>query len=239
MLLLWWKPGDYRFVFWWACVPTALTVLVLWFWVSEVAPPHKESSTRPRLSWKSLAPEFRLYVAVMFIFTLGNSSDAFLLLRAESLGIRDYMMPLLWMVLHLVKTATNMPGGSLADRWGRRRTIIIGWIIYAFIYAGFAFASESWHVWALFALYGIYFGLTEGAERALVCDLAPENVRGTAFGFFHLAVGLAALPASVMFGYIWDKVSVEAAFGVGAGLALLAGLMLAAFVGRPSVDTRP
>jgi MFS family permease len=105
--------------------------------------------------------------------------------------------------------------------------IIAGWLFYAFIYAGFAFAKVEWHAWLLFALYGIYFGMTEGAERALVSDLTPEAVRGTAYGFFHLAVGLGALPASILFGYLWDKFNAETAFMLSAVLACLASVLLA------------
>lgn len=233
MLLLWWKPGDYRFVFWMACIPTVLAALVLWLWIQEVPTERKEGSSRPRLSWSALDANFKRYLAVIFVFTLGNSSDAFLLLRAENLGVRDAMLPLIWIVLHIVKTLTNIPGGGLADKWGRRKTIIAGWVVYALVYAGFAIAGKDWHAWALFATYGLYFGLTEGAERALVADMAPEETRGTAYGFFNLAVGLAALPASVLFGYLWKMMGVEFAFGAGAALAMLAAIMMATLV-RPA-----
>jgi len=226
MLFLWLKPGDYRFVFWMACIPTVLSVLVLWAWMREIPVEAKGSAERPRLAWSALDPNFRVYLIVVFIFTLGNSSDAFLLLRAENLGVRDAMLPLLWIVLNLVKTLTNIPGGGLADKWGRRKVIIVGWTVYALVYAGFAVAGKDWHAWALFATYGLYFGMTEGAERALVADMAPEETRGTAYGFFNLAVGVAALPASVLFGYLWKALGVRVAFGVGAGLALLAAVMM-------------
>jgi len=235
MLILWWKPGmeHYRLVFWIACVPTAIAVLILWRWIREVPPDKKGASGAPSLSWSALDRSFRAYVIVMFIFTLGNSSDAFLLLRAEKLGVPDYLLPLLWIVLNFTKTITNIPGGGLADRWGRKKVIIIGWVVYSLIYAGFAAAGAIWHAWALFALYGIYFGMTEGAERALVSDLAPDHIRGTAYGFFHLSVGLAAFPASALFGYLWDKVGVEIAFGTGAGFATLAAILMA-FLVRPA-----
>lgn len=233
MLILWFFPGNYRLLFWLAAIPTALAVLVLWLGIIEIkAPNHtpRVAGGRPNLSWKSLDKNFHAYLLVMFIFTLGNSSDAFLLLRAENLGVKDYHLPLLWIVLHIVKSTSNIPGGSLADKWGRRKTIILGWAIYALIYAGFAIANVNWHVWALFAAYGLYFGLTEGAERALVSDMADESVRGTAYGFFHLAVGLAAFPASALFGFLWDRLGIEVAFAVGAVLALIASILLAAIV---------
>jgi MFS family permease len=243
MILLYLLPHNfgvlknYRIVFWASCIPAVMAVLVLWLWVREtpLKKNGQEPKGRPALAWRSLDKRFRTYVIIVFIFTLGNSSDAFLLLRARDLGLEDYHLPLVWMLLSFVKAATNIPGGGLADKWGRRRVIIIGWVVYALIYAGFAAANSEWHVWALFALYGIYFGMTEGAERALVSDLTPEGVRGTAFGFFHLSVGLAAFPASVLFGYVWDKTGkAEIAFGMGAGFALLAAILLAIMVHAPA-----
>lgn len=230
MFILWLKPDDYSFLFWMATIPTAIAVFVIWKWAEDVNTPLPAGADKPNLSWSALDSRFKAYIVVLFVFTLSNSSDAFLILRAEELGVKDYMLPLLWIVLHFVKTITNIPGGGLADRWGRRRIIIAGWLLYALIYAGFAIAQVEWHVWVLFALYGVYFGMTEGAERALVSDLAPEAVRGTAYGFFHLAVGLGALPASMLFGYLWDRFNGRTAFVFSAALALFASLLLAVSV---------
>ncbi len=235
LLILYLDPENYRLVFWLALIPGAIAVWALWRYAVEIPPPEcEETSGRPRLSWKVMDKKLRWYIIVVFIFTLGNSSDAFLILRAEELGISVALAPLLWMVLHAVKVVTSMPGGSLSDLIGRRRTIILGWSAYALIYAGFALAGSQWHGWALFALYGVYFGLTEGAERALVSDLADEKVTGTAFGFFHLAVGAASLPASIVFGYVWKIYGAPAAFGMGAGLAVVAMLLLTVAVRRPA-----
>lgn len=229
LAILWFKPGGYRLVFWIALIPGIISVWALWKYAVEVPPVQcDKKGGPPKLSWNILDIKLRRYIAVVFIFTLGNSSDVFLLIRAQELGVAAEMAPLLWMVLHVVKVAVSMPGGSLSDRIGRRRAIIFGWTIYAAIYAGFAFAGAAWHAWALFALYGIYFGLTEGAERALVSDLAEEKIIGTAFGFFHLAVGFASLPASVIFGYVWKSFGAPAAFCMGAGLAFLAMILLIA-----------
>ena len=231
LLILWASPDNYRLVFWLAVIPGALAVWALWRYAIEIPPPiSDEAEGPPKLSWRSLDKRLRWYIVVVFLFTLGNSSDAFLILRAQDLGVSVGMVPLLWIVLHLVKVVTNIPGGSLSDRIGRRRTIIIGWTAYALIYGGFAIAGVQWHAWALFALYGVYFGLTEGAERALVSDLAAEEAAGTAFGFFHLAVGAASLPASVAFGLVWKTWSAPAAFAMGAILAVTAVLLLAATV---------
>jgi MFS family permease len=129
-------------------------------------------------------------------------------------------------VLHIVKMGTSIPGGVISDKIGRKKVIVTGWIVYALVYAGFAFADSQWQAWALFAVYGIYFGLTEGVEKALVADFAPSHLRGSAFGLYHLVVGLGAFPASVAFGFVMKQYGAEAAFGMGAGLALLASVML-------------
>jgi MFS family permease len=165
-------------------------------------------------------------LSAITLFTLGNSTDAFLLLRAGTLGVSVTQLPLLWALLHLVKSVTSAPGGALSDRVGRVPLVVSGWLLYAALYAGFAFAHAWWHAWALFAAYGVVFGLTEGAEKALVADLAPPTARGRAFGWYHLAIGVAALPASVVFGAVWTRWTASTAFLMGSVLAVLASLVL-------------
>jgi MFS family permease len=167
---------------------------------------------------------------ILILFTFGNSSDAFLILKARDAGVAIALVPLLWVVLHFVKMTTSVPGGVWSDRVGRRKVIVIGWLVYALIYLGFGFSSRIFHIWILFALYGIYFGLTEGVEKAFVSDLVNKEFQGTAFGFYHLAVGLAAFPSSVIFGFIWQKLGSEIAFIYGASLAGLASILLLSFV---------
>jgi MFS family permease len=128
--------------------------------------------------------------------------------------------------LHLVKMAFSVPAGILSDRVGRKAVIVVGWLVYALVYAGFALANAEWHAWTLFAVYGIYFGLTEGVEKALIADLAPAHLRGSAFGLYHLAVGLGAFPASLLFGLVWQRFGAAPAFGLGSGLALLSSALL-------------
>jgi MFS family permease len=178
------------------------------------APPHP------------FGPRFWQVLGVIFLFTLGNSTDAFLLLRANQLGVPVALAPILWAALHVVKTASNIPGGSLSDRIGRRPTLIAGWLLYAAVYFGFSRASVAWEAWALFAVYGLFFGLTEGSERALVADMVTLERRGTAFGWYNLAIGLGALPASLIFGYVWDRAGAPVAFVMGAGLALGAAILM-------------
>jgi len=154
------------------------------------------------------------------------------LLRARDCGIPVWQLPLLWAFLQGVKAAAGVPGGALADRIGRAQTIGMGWLVYCLAYVGFGFAATAAHIWAVFLVYGIFYGLTEGAERALVADLVPEQSRGKAFGFFHAAIGVAALPSSALFGLWWKLLGPRAAFFIGAGLALTAAAGLFALRGR-------
>ncbi len=215
---------NYRYLFLLATVPGILAVLVLRTWVREMAP--AQTKARVQISLRPLKRRFKLFLLVVILFTLGNSSDAFLLLRARDIGIRVELLPVLWIVLHLVKTVGGMAGGILSDRIGRQRVIVAGWMVYALIYVGFAYAHTPLHIWGLFALYGLYYALTEGAERALVADLVPGELRGTAFGAYNFAIGIGALPSSVIMGIIWQRYGAAAAFSFGATLAILAAFLL-------------
>jgi MFS family permease len=174
-----------------------------------------------------LGGRFWAYLGVVLLFTLGNSTDAFLILRANQLGVPTALVPVLWAMLHVVKSASSTPGGALSDRLGRKPLIVTGWALYALVYLLFARAGAAWQAWALFALYGLFFGLTEGTEKALVADLVAPARRGTAFGWYNFAVGLGALPASLLFGAIWDRAGAPAAFTTGAALALAAAALMA------------
>jgi len=230
--VLTWKVAQLRTVFWLAAIPGALAVLVVAFAVRDIPrDPQAKSAGGPDLSIP-LGARFWRVLAVIFVFTLGNSTDAFLLLRANQLGVPVALAPILWAALHLVKTASNIPGGALSDRIGRRATLIAGWTLYAAVYLAFGLAHAAWQAWALFAVYGLFFGLTEGAERALMADLVSPERRGTAYGWYNLAIGLGALPASLMFGFVWDRYGAPTAFLMGATLALIAAVgLLAATAG--------
>ena len=229
--LLQWEGLTLRHVFWLALVPGLLAVATVVWGVKEV-PKKLERSGAPLDLRQPMGRRFWAILAVIFVFTLGNSTDAFLLLRANQLGVPLALTPIIWALLNAVKSLTNEPGGALSDRVGRRPTLIAGWLFYAAVYLAFAHATAQWHAWALFAVYGIYFGFTEGAEKALVSDIVPAERRGTAFGWFNFAVGLGALPASLIFGVIWDRVSPAAAFTLGAALAVVAAVGMLA-IGRP------
>jgi MFS family permease len=229
-----------RPVFLLAAVPGVLTVLVLLARVREirtddVAPEMVGTDTGKEPEPMPRGPFLR-YLAVLAVFTLGNATDAFLLLRASSLGVAAAAVPLLWGVHNVSKMVWNVPGGAIADRFGPRRAIIAGWAVYALAYAGFAFASREWQVWALFAVYGLFYGLTEGPEKALVTALTPGRRRGSAFGAYHGAIGMIALPASVLFGALWAAFGPTAAFLTGGSLALAASLLLATLVPATGVE---
>lgn len=226
-----------RTIFWLAAIPAALAVITLIVAVREVPPAVSapSSSSSPTLAPPSrLGGRFFAYLATLLLFTLGNSTDAFLLLRATELGVTTALLPVLWAMLHLVKAVSSTPGGVLSDRLGRKPVIVVGWMVYAVVYLLFGHASDAWHLWVLFAIYGVYFGLTEGVERALVADLVPVARRGAAFGWYNLAIGLGALPASVIFGAIYDRFGAVTAFTVGAAAALAASVGLWIVVPSPS-----
>ncbi len=216
--------SSLRAVFWLSAIPGVLAVLLIIFKVREVERKRVSSDG----SFLRAFPKGRLrtYIIILFIFTLGNSSDAFLLLKAGQLGVKPVIIPLLWAFFHVVKMSASMPFGALSDRVGRRSIIVSGWVVYALAYVGFAFATSELHIWLLFAFYGLFYGLTEGVEKALLTDIAGPGERGSAFGWYNFAVGIGALPASLLFGLIWQGVSPVAAFGFGACLALVAALLL-------------
>ncbi len=244
--VLFFSPSNYRLVFALAAVPALLSLFVLWFGISETPSlpsrllnagtenRFKELKARAGFAkaWSDLPTNFRWYLAALLLFTLSNSSDAFLLLRAKEAGVPEIAIPLLWTWLHIVKSMAGTHGGMLSDKIGRTQTIVSGWLVYAGVYAAFAFLHSPLQVWAVFTVYGLYFALTEGAERALVADLLPQEKRGLGYGAFHFVVGLGMMPASVLFGLIWQLFGFQAAFFFGAGLALCAAALLATKIRR-------
>jgi MFS family permease len=222
--------SDFNKIFLLASVPALTAVIVVTFFVRES---HKttpeiatEISAPVRLSLKGFDSNFKRFLVLVALFTLSNSSDAFLLLRAQSAGVSVAAIPLLWAMLHVSKVVSSIFGGDLSDRLGRRRLIVSGWILYAAVYAGFAFVSSSVSVWILFLIYGIYFGLAEGAEKALVADLVRPEQRGTAYGLYNLAFGITVLPASLLMGALWNLRGPQTAFLVSAVLGFTAALLL-------------
>jgi MFS family permease len=223
-LLVW--PDDLRTLFWLTAIPGAAAVSVVVFGVRE----STDAPARVRGDDDAGAASGGRLVRLLLplgLFTLGNASDLFLLLKAGATRAPLVTLPLLWMGLHIVKMFASIPGGRLSDRWGRSKTIALGWLFYAGIYAGFAFAESQTTIWALFVAYGIYHGLTEGAERALVAELVPSARWGSGFGWYHLTLGALTLIASVLFGTLWEAFGSHTAFLTSAALALSAVVCLA------------
>ncbi|MGH7865535.1 MAG: MFS transporter [Candidatus Binataceae bacterium] len=214
-----------REVFAVTAVPGAVTLCVLGFGVDEVGARAVVAAEKIRIGLPH-SPLYRRAMIAIFVFTLGASSDTFLLWRAREVGVSLEYAPILWMLLALVKSATSTWGGALSDARGRRKLILAGWSVYAAVYLGFGFATEQWQIWALFAAYGTFFGLTESAETALVVDLVDERWRGRALGAYHAVVGAASLPASLIFGVVYQHEGARVAFAMAAGIALVAALIL-------------
>jgi MFS family permease len=219
---------EYRQVFLYASIPVVLGLFVIVFFVKEKSKDKtvKIETPKIKLSLKEFDGNFKRFLVVIALFTLSNSTDAFLLLRAQEAGISVAVLPLLWMFLHLSKVVFSLIGGDLSDRIGRKSLIFSGWIVYALVYAGFAFASNQWQAWTLFLIYGVYFGLTEGAEKALVADLVSPEKRGTAFGFYNLAFSITVFPASLLFGALWNQFGASAAFLISAAISICAAVLL-------------
>ncbi len=233
--MLQWFVSDYRFVFWAAVVPMIGAMGVLVMGAKEATPSPSAMQHGTNAAFIPSA-RFKSYLGALLIFTLGNSSDAFLLLRAQDCGIPVSHLPLLWMALHLIKSASSYPGGILSDRLGRKGLIISGWGVYALVYLGFGSATDTWHIWGLFLAYGLFHGMTESAEKAWVADFFPDSQRGRAFGVFNAVAGIAALPASLLMGVLWTALGPAIAFQTGAALALVAALWL---LRVPANDTTP
>jgi len=214
-------------------VPAVLSVLVLVTLVHEKErSPSPIDSSGSRLSLNKpttgFSPRFKLFLAILAVFTLGNSSDFFVILRAQNLGAPLIHIVLMLVLFNITYAVTSLPAGILSDRLGRRWVIAMGWSIYALVYLGFAAASSLWQVWVLFAGYGIYYGMEKGVARAFVADLVPVERRGTAYGLYHGIVSLTLLPASLLAGWLWQTIGPPAPFYLGAGLAFLAMLGLLA-----------
>ena len=208
-------------------VPALLAVLALAIGARDVQ--AKKPGERPRISFRGLGPRFALFMVIVGLFDLGNSSDAFLILRAQERGLS--VVGVLGMLLSFtaVYTVLSTPAGALSDRVGRQRIIIGGWLVYAAIYLGMALAQTGLHVWLLYAAYGVYYGLAYGTTKAMVSDLVPEQLRGTAYGTYNAVLGILDLPASLIAGVLWRAFSPAAPFYFGGVMALAAAVLMAAF----------
>ncbi|HEX4346747.1 MAG TPA: MFS transporter [Vicinamibacterales bacterium] len=221
-------PGQYRTLFALTIIPGAIAVALV-FLIKEEPAPEPTAHRPPPVSSPTanrLPTNLRRFLIVLSVFSLGNSADAFLLLRLTNAAGSATYVPLMWAGIHVVKTSVSLVGGAWSDRIGRRAVITTGWIVYAAVYAGFALSSSLVALLAWFLVYGFYFGFAEGTEKALVADLAPAGKRGTAFGYYNGVLGIGQLAASILFGVIWSVFGAAAAFGTGAALALAATALL-------------
>jgi MFS family permease len=218
-------PEGARAVFWLASVPGLLAVLVAWWLVQDRPAPPKDVDA-PRLGMRDLGRPFLLLTAITTLFALGNSSDAFLILRAQDAGMAAALIPLAYFAFNMLYALLATPVGMLSDRWGRRPVLVAGYGIFALVYAGFAVAPGALAVAALFLVYSLYYACTEGVARALVTDLVPPSLRATAMGTYATATGVALLPASVIAGALWQAVGPPAPFVYGALTAGTAAVLL-------------
>jgi MFS family permease len=215
-------------------IPSVLAVLILAIGAKEIKP--KDGVLKPSLSLKGMDKRFLIYLGVTILFTLGNSSDSFIILRGQERGLTLLQVMGMLLTFNAIYSILSTPIGILSDKIGRRRMILFGWLLYALIYMGFALSKTGGGIWALFGLYGVYYAFTEGSGKALIADLVPDEKRGTAYGLYAMAVGLSALPASAIAGVLWQGVGAWTGFGApapfffGAGMSLLAGLLFWKFV---------
>ncbi len=218
---------KYHYVFFIAAIPLFFTLAILQIYVKET--PLKEKSTS-QVPSSILPRKFYIFLAIMIVFTLGNSSDTFLILRAQNVGVAILAIPLVYALFNFFYAAASIPLGTLSDRIGRERVIIFGWLAYALAYLGFAIAAQAYQIWLLFAFYGIYYATTEGVAKALIADLVVSEHRGKAYGIYNSVVGLIALPASIIAGFLWDAIGAPAPFFFGAAMAGIATVFLLVFI---------
>jgi len=220
--------NNFRLYFSFAIIPAVIGVVVLALFVKEKVRAAKVENLR--LSLKPFNRQFKLFLLIVLIFTVGNSSDAFLILRANNVGVAVGLIPLVYFVFNTVYALASTPIGALSDRIGRKVVIIAGYLIFAIVYLGFALVKSPFTIWLLFAAYGLYYAFTEGIFKAFTADLVPENLRGTAYGFLSLVLGIALLPASLIAGFLWDKISPSAPFFFGSAVSLIALVLFMALI---------
>jgi MFS family permease len=216
-----------RYVFLLSVIPALAVVVVVVFFLKECTTCRADSKVLKLVQrWRELGHGFHMVLLAIFVFTLGNSTDAFLILKLSNAGVQPEWLAGLWAIHHAVKMSSATLGGWMSDRVGRRPMVVAGWLYYAAIYFAFAYAQTTAALITIFILYGIFYGLTEPSEKAWVADLAPKALRGEAFGWYNGAVGIGALPASILFGAIWMKFGPHMAFITGAGFAFIASILL-------------
>jgi len=223
--------NNYTLVFWLSMVPAIIAVLLIVFFITEKkkAAANTQAAT-PKLMLAALSWKAKFFICIAALFALGNSSDAFLILRAQQTGIATAVIPAVYLLFNLIYAGSAIPAGMIADRFGKKRLILLGLVLFAALYCGFAVASTPAAIWLLFGLYGVFMGLTEGIQKAYLATIIPPEIRATAFGLFATAVGLSALPASIIGGWLWDHVSPAATFYYGAITAAVSAMLFSVFI---------
>jgi len=230
LILLQLYNNNYKMVFWLSMIPGAIAVLVIIAFIKEKNRSSVASVERPRFTFKHFDWRVKFFIVIATLFALGNSSDAFLILRAEQVGIPTVMIPAVYLLFNLIYSLSAIPAGIAADKYGKKRIILLGFVLFAGLYYGFAVAKSNAAIWVLFALYGLFMGLTEGIQKAFLATIIPQDFKATAFGVYATAVGIATLPASLIGGLLWDRVSPAATFYFGAATATLAALLFMVFI---------
>ncbi len=217
---------KYHYIFFICAIPLILTLGILLLFVKEVPIVKKHNQIVLKYA---LPKKFYVFLAIVLFFSLGNSSDTFLILRAQNVGVSLLAIPLVYALFNFIYASASIPLGSLSDKIGREKVILLGWLAYAVAYFGFGLASSSLAIWLLFAFYGIYYATTEGVVKAFIADLIEPQHRGKAYGLYNALVGLVTLPASVIAGFLWDKLTPAAPFYFGSLIALIASVLLFTF----------
>jgi MFS family permease len=236
------RENTFRILVLISLIPAVLAVISLAVGAQEVAITKQRAA--PRFAFRSMGKQFMIFIVIVGIFTLGNSADAFLVLRATNRGMSVLGVLGMLVTFNLLYTLISTPAGSLSDRIGRRRLIVGGWLVYSLIYFGFGLAQTAWQIWLFYALYGIYYGMAFGTATAMVADLVPENVRGTAYGTYNAVIGVLAFPSSVIAGVLWQGafgwkgLGASAPFIFGAVLALTAALLMAVWNPKKQSDQK-
>ena len=230
LILLQLYNNTYKMVFWLSMIPGAIAVLIIVMFIKEKKRSAAATAERPKLTLKHFDWKVKFFIVIATLFALGNSSDAFLILRAEQVGIPTVMIPAVYLVFNLIYSLSSIPLGIVADKYGKKRLILLGFVLFAGLYYGFAAAKNTTTIWVLFSLYGVFMGLTEGIQKAFLATIIPPDFKATAYGVYATAVGLATLPASLIAGLLWDRVSPAATFYFGAATATLSALLFIALI---------
>ncbi len=218
--------GNYRLVFWLSAIPGILAVVLILLFIKEKPMSREKRASLPKFGWKNLDRRFIWFTVIYTLFTVGNFSDAFLALRAQDVGMLPALIPLAFFAFNLSTSIFSMPIGMLSDRIGRRPVLISGFFLFAIIYFGFGIIKSITGIWILFLLYGLYYAFTEGIQKAYIADLVPAGQRGTAMGTFNAMTGLAALPASILAGFLWQAFGPMVAFSTSSVIAVVAALLM-------------